>query len=179
VPLVDIGDPLFWSEFTVHHVPNLNSRITPIRSFSTRHSSFQNKVCSHWRNKCWCIKWPGIKLSQILSVASRSRCAMSIFDKLFIRQLKLNSLYSILHRNNTKSTRNGGWASWSSLIWLLEIPQCDGGKCCHYVLRSNHTLCAFWQWWAPFSTALWEIRSFINSNSISRSLYYMILRQNK
>jgi hypothetical protein len=46
------------------------------------------------------------KISQNPPVASRSRRVITIFNNLFIRQLESNSLYSILHINDAKSTRN-------------------------------------------------------------------------
>jgi hypothetical protein len=104
---------------------------------------------------------------------------MIIVDKLFIRQSESNSRYSISHISKTKPTRNGRWAPWSSVAWLFRIPKCNGEKCCYYVLGHNDTVCAFWQWQIPLSTGLREIQSSINSNSISRSLYEMILCQNK
>jgi hypothetical protein len=126
-----------------------------------------------------CIKWLDIESCRIWSVASRSRRVMIILNKLFIRQLESNSLYSILQINDTKSTRNGRCGLRSSVIWLFEIPKSDGGRCFCYVLGRNDTLCASWQWSVSFSTGLWEIQLSINSNSISRSLDEMILYQNQ
>jgi hypothetical protein len=104
---------------------------------------------------------------------------MIIVDELFICQSESNSLYSISHISKTKPTRNGRWAPWSSVVWLFQIPKCNGGKCCYYVLGHNDPVCAFLQWQVPFSTGLREIQSSISSNSISRSLDEMILYQNK
>jgi hypothetical protein len=77
---------------------------------------------------CRCIKWSDIKSHKSRSVPFWSQHVMIILDTLFIYQLKLNSLYSILHINESKSTRNGRWAPWSSVIWLFEISKCDGGN---------------------------------------------------
>jgi hypothetical protein len=76
--------------------------------------------------RCKCIKWLEIKSHKIRSVAFRSRHVMIIVDKLLIYQLESNSLCSILHISETKPTRNGRWAPWSSVVWLFEIPRCDG-----------------------------------------------------
>jgi hypothetical protein len=57
--------------------------------------------------RCRCIKWPDIKSHKIRSVASRSRRAMIILDKLFVRQLESNFVCSISHISETKPTRNG------------------------------------------------------------------------
>jgi hypothetical protein len=126
-----------------------------------------------------CIQWPYIKYHKIRSVASRSRRVMIIWNKLFIRQSESNSWDSISRISEAKSTRNGRWTPWNSVVWLFEIPKCDGRKCCYYVLGHNDSLCAFWQWKVPFNTGLREIQSSISSNSISLSLYQMILYQNK
>jgi hypothetical protein len=128
---------------------------------------------------CRCIRWPYIKSHKIRSVASRPRCIMIISDKLFIRQLQSNSLYSILHVSDTKPTRNGRWAPWNSVVWLFEIPKCEREKCCYYVLGYNDILWTFWEWQTAFSTALREIQLFIRSTSISLSWDSMILRRNK
>jgi hypothetical protein len=47
--------------------------------------------------RCRCIKWPHIKSHKIRSVAPRSQHVMIISNTLLIHQLKLKSLYSILH----------------------------------------------------------------------------------
>jgi hypothetical protein len=112
---------------------------------------------------CTCIKQSNIKSHKIRSVASRSRCIMIRLDKLFIHQLELKSLYSILQINDTKSMRNGRSAPWSSVIWLFETPKCDGENCCYYVLGYNDTLSTFWQWQVEFGTGLREIQSSISS----------------
>jgi hypothetical protein len=78
----------------------------------------RNLLISDEMSRCRCIKWPDIESHKILSVASRFRRVMIMFDKLFLRQWESNSLYSILQINDTKSARNGRWVPWSSAIWL-------------------------------------------------------------
>jgi hypothetical protein len=96
--------------------------------------------------RCRYIKGPDIKSHKIRSVAFRSRYVKILLDTLFIHHLKLNSLYSMLHRSETKSRRTGRLAPWSLVVWLFEIPKCDGEKCCDSLIGCNDTLCAFWQW---------------------------------
>jgi hypothetical protein len=92
------------------------------------------------------IKWPDITSRKIRLVAFRSRCIMIILDRLFICEFESNSVYSILHINETKPTRNGRRALWSSVVWLFEIPKCDGEKRCDYVFGYGDTLCAYRPW---------------------------------
>jgi hypothetical protein len=79
-------------------------------------------------DRCGCMTGPDVKSHEVRSVASRSRCIIIIFDKLFIHHLESNSLYSILHINETKPTRNGTWALRSSVVSLFEIPKCTAEK---------------------------------------------------
>jgi hypothetical protein len=103
------------------------------------------KFCWSQRLDRWrCIKRPDIKSHKIRSVAFRSRCIMTILDKLFIHQRESNSLYSISDINDTKLTKNGRLAPWISVIWLFEIPKCDSEKCYYYVFGYNTILYTFW-----------------------------------